>query len=58
VGWLPFMSLLALIVTPLALPLIQTVNTETGGPPLIGVLKGTAQLQLFVGLLLALGIAF
>jgi 1,4-dihydroxy-2-naphthoate octaprenyltransferase len=58
VGWLPFMSLLALIVTPLALPLIQTVNSETGGPPLIGVLKVTAQLQLFVGLLLALGIAF
>lgn len=58
VGWMPFMSLLALIVAPLAWPLIQTVNTETEGPPLIGVLKGTAQLQLFVGLLLALGIAF
>ena len=32
--------------------------TETTGPPLIGVLKGTAQIQLFTGLLLALGIAF
>jgi hypothetical protein len=34
------------------------VFKETSGPPLIGVLKGTAQVQLFAGLLLALGIAF
>jgi len=58
VGWLPAMCLIAVVVSPLAIPLISTVNTETTGPPLIGVLKGTAQLQLFVGLLLALGIAF
>jgi 1,4-dihydroxy-2-naphthoate polyprenyltransferase len=57
-GWLPFMCLIALVPSPLAIPLIRTVNIETAGPPLIGVLKGTAQLQLFVGLLLALGIAF
>ena len=43
---------------PLSIPLIQTMYRETAGPPLIGVLKGTAQLQMFTGLLLALGIAF
>jgi 1,4-dihydroxy-2-naphthoate octaprenyltransferase len=58
VGWLPFMCLIALVVAPLTVPLIRTVRTETSGPPLIGVLKGTAQIQLFTGLLLALGIAF
>jgi 1,4-dihydroxy-2-naphthoate octaprenyltransferase len=58
VGWLPFMCLIALVVAPLTVPLIRTVRTETAGPPLIGVLKGTAQIQLFTGLLLALGIAF
>lgn len=58
VGWLPFMCLIALVVAPLSIPLIQTIRTETTGPPLIGVLKGTAQLQLFTGLLLALGIVF
>ncbi|MGI9585666.1 MAG: 1,4-dihydroxy-2-naphthoate polyprenyltransferase [Acidimicrobiia bacterium] len=58
VGWLPFMCLIALIVAPLSIPLIKTVYTETEGPPLIGVLKGTAQLQLFTSLLLSLGIVF
>ena len=58
VGLLPFMALIALVVAPLAVPLIRTVNSEVAGPPLIGVLKGTAQLQLFTGLMLALGIAF
>ena len=58
VGWLPFMCIIALTVAPLTIPLVQTVMTETTGPPLIGVLKGTAQIQLFTGLLLALGIAF
>ena len=57
-GLLPFMCLIALVVAPMSIPLIQTVFTETAGPPLIGVLKGTAQLQMFTGLLLALGIAF
>ena len=58
VGWLPFMCVIALLVAPLAIPLIRTIRSETSGPPLIGVLKGTAQVQLFTGLLLALGIAF
>jgi 1,4-dihydroxy-2-naphthoate octaprenyltransferase len=58
VGWFPPVALIALIVAPLSIPLIRTVYTETEGPPLIGVLKGTAQLQLFVALLLSLGIVF
>ena len=57
-GLLPFMCIIALVVAPMSIPLIQTVFNETAGPPLIGVLKGTAQLQMFTGLLLALGIAF
>jgi 1,4-dihydroxy-2-naphthoate octaprenyltransferase len=52
------MALIALIVAPLSIPLIRTIYTETHGPPLIGVLKGTAQLQLFVALLLSLAIVF
>ena len=58
VGWLPFMAMIALVVAPLTIPLVRTINTETEGPPLIEALKGTAQVQLFAGLLLALGIAF
>jgi len=57
-GFLPGMSLMALIVAPLAIPLVQTVFTETDGPKLTMVLKGTAQLQLFTGLLLALSMVF
>lgn len=57
-GWFPPMAVIALIVSPLAIPLITTIFTETAGPPLIGVLKGTAQLQLFVALLLSLAIVF
>jgi 1,4-dihydroxy-2-naphthoate octaprenyltransferase len=58
VGWLPFTALIALLVAPLAIPLVRAVFAETAGPPLIAVLKGTAQLQLFTGLLLALALAF
>jgi 1,4-dihydroxy-2-naphthoate polyprenyltransferase len=57
-GWLPPVALISLAVAPLGIPLVRVVFTETEGPALIEVLKGTAQLQLFVGLLLALGIAF
>ena len=57
-GFLPPMSMIALVVAPLSIPLIQTVFRETAGPPLIEVLKGTAQIQLFTGLLLSLGIVF
>lgn len=58
VGWLPVFCLIAVAVAPLTIPLVRTIFEETSGPPLIGVLKGTAQVQLFAGLLLALGIAF
>lgn len=58
IGWFPPIALIALIVAPLSMPLISTIYTETKGPPLIGVLKGTAQLQLFVALLLSLAILF
>lgn len=58
VGWFPAMCLIAFAVAPLTIPLVKTVFEETSGPALIGVLKGTAQVQLFTGLLLALGIAF
>ena len=57
-GLLPATAIFALAVAPLSIPLIRTVFAETSGPKLIEVLKGTAQLQLFTGLLLALGIAF
>ena len=58
VGWFPPLAMIAVLVAPLSIPLIKTVYTETAGPPLIEVLKGTAQLQLFVALLLSLAIAF
>ena len=58
VGWFPPIALMALIVAPLSIPLLKTIFTETQGPPLIGVLKGTAQLQLFVALLLSVAIVF
>ncbi len=57
-GLLPAMCLIALVVAPLGIPLVQTVNTATTGPELISVLKGTAQLQLLAALMLALGIVF
>jgi 1,4-dihydroxy-2-naphthoate octaprenyltransferase len=58
VGWFPPLAMITLILAPLSIPLIRTIFTETEGPPLIGVLKGTAQLQLFVALMLSLALAF
>jgi len=57
-GLLPPMSVIALLVAPLGIPLIQTVYRETSGPALISVLKGTAQLQMLTALMLSLGIVF
>lgn len=57
-GWFPPLAIITLILAPLGIPLVKTVFTETEGPPLIGVLKGTAQLQLFVALLLCVALAF
>lgn len=57
-GWFSPMAMITLVVAPLSIPLIKTVFTETAGPPLIEVLKGTAQLQIFVALLLSLALVF
>jgi len=57
-GFLPGMSLMALVVAPLGIPLVVTVFTEIDGAALTGVLRGTAQLQMFTGLLIALGMVF
>lgn len=57
-GLLPPFCLIALVVAPLGIPLVQTVNTATTGPELIAVLKGTAMLQFLVALMLSLGIVF
>ena len=54
--WLPAGALLSLVAIPLGLPLIRKLHRERGGPALIGVLKGTARLQLVVAVLLSAGI--
>ena len=56
-AWTPRGTLLAMIATPLAIPIVRTIYQETQGPPLIGALKGVARLQLLVGALLAVGSA-
>lgn len=56
VDWLPTGALLTLAALPLGLPMIRTLERERGGPPLIGVLQGTARLQIIVAVLLAVGI--
>ncbi len=55
-GTLPTWSLLTLLALPLTVPPIRTIFTETAGPPLIGVLKDTARLQLVFAALLAVGV--
>lgn len=55
-GWLPAWALLALITLPMAIPLLRIIRNEVTGPPLIAVLKGTARLQLLVGLLISSGV--
>jgi len=55
-GWMPVWTLLSLVTLPVAVPLIKTIRSETAGPPLIAVLKGTARLQLLVAMLLSAGI--
>ncbi len=55
VGWTPGWTALGLLAAPLAVPLLRTIWIEETGPPLIGVLVGTARLQLAFGALVALG---
>ena len=54
--WLPAGTMIAYIVSPLALPLFRIVGTQTEGPPLIRALKGTARLQVLVAALMSVGI--
>ena len=54
-GWFPIAAAAAMMVLPAAVPLVRTIRTESTGPPLIGVLKGTARLQIAVAALLAAG---
>ncbi len=56
-GWVPTATAMAVFWAPFAVPLIRTVSTEVAGPPLIGVLKGTARLELLVGLSMTVGAA-
>jgi 1,4-dihydroxy-2-naphthoate polyprenyltransferase len=54
--WLPAGALLTLVGLPIGIPLLRTLHRERGGPALISVLKGTARLQMVVGVLLAAGV--
>lgn len=54
--WMPVGVLATLLALPIGLPLVRTLRRERTGPALIGVLKGTARLQLVVAVLLAIGI--
>ena len=56
-GWVPTATAIAVFWAPAAVPLIRTVYTEIAGPPLIGVLKGTARLELLVGVSMTVGAA-
>ncbi len=53
--WIPPWSALALLALPLAIPVVRAVASAVEGPPLIAALKGTARLQLAVGILFAIG---
>ena len=55
-GILPSWALLTLMSIPIAIRPMRTIFTTTEGPPLIGVLKNTARLQLVFAVLLAVGV--
>ncbi len=54
-GIVPPWTTLVLVAVPLAVPLVRAVGSHVEGPPLIAALKGTARLQLVVGVLFAVG---
>jgi 1,4-dihydroxy-2-naphthoate octaprenyltransferase len=56
VDWLPGGALLILAALPLGLPMIRMLHRERRGPALVGVLKGTARLQMIAAVLLSFGI--
>jgi 1,4-dihydroxy-2-naphthoate octaprenyltransferase len=53
---LPAWAVLTFASIPLAAIPVRTIFTQTEGPPLIGVLKATARLQLAFAALLAIGV--
>jgi 1,4-dihydroxy-2-naphthoate octaprenyltransferase len=55
-GWFPTATLISLVSLPLAVPLLHTIRKATDGPALIGVLKGTARLQLVLAVLIGAGV--
>jgi len=55
-GVLPAWAMLTFVSIPLAVQPVRTIFTQTEGPPLIGVLKATARLQLVFAALLAVGV--
>ncbi len=55
-GPVPAGAALGVLAAPLAVPLVRTLWTETTGPALVGVLKGTARLQAASAALVAGGI--
>ena len=55
-GIVPWWAMLTFVSIPLAIRPIRTIFTQTDGPPLIGVLKATARLQLVFAALLAVGV--
>jgi 1,4-dihydroxy-2-naphthoate octaprenyltransferase len=55
-GILPPWALLTLVSIPIVIRPMQAIFTTTEGPPLIGVLKATARLQLVFAALLAAGV--
>ena len=54
-GWIPILAGISVVLLPLARPLIARVYRESSPHALIGVLAGTARLQLVVALGLSLG---
>lgn len=55
-GVLPTWAMVTFVSLALAVQPVRTIFTQTEGPPLIGVLKATARLQLVFAALLALGV--
>ena len=55
-GIVPSWAMLTFASIPLAIRPMRTIFTQTEGPPLIGVLKATARLQLVFAALLAVGV--
>lgn len=58
VGWTPVSTLFSAFLLPLAVVPVRILYAKSDGPALIRALKATAMLHLWVGLALALAVAF